>query len=126
MVIQVISGESGCGKTRVIEKICRDLTHLYTPTPSKVLILYQRHQKIYDQIAAKYPYVSTAEGLNMHAIEAQKNNNNPNGTLLIIDDQMSIVTSNKNVETLVTSGRHWNLSGCVIVLHNLFPPGKSA
>jgi GTPase SAR1 family protein len=119
-------GDSGSGKTWLIKLLVKYKNEMFSPPPDKILLLYQKYQDIYDEMLAEYDWLTVAPGLNKQAIEGEQAKQLPNGTLVIIDDQMSVVATSPFFENLCTSGRHYGISGVITVLHNLFPSGKNA
>lgn len=63
---------------------------MFTPVPSKILLLYRKSQPLYDRLMEKYPFVEMGEGLDKDLIEAQKSCDGC-GTLLILDGESAKV-----------------------------------
>lgn len=84
---------------------------MFNPAPAKILLLYRKMQPIYESWREKYSdYLEMAEGVDVEALERQKENWDPRGTFVILDDLMGETVSDSYISTLFTAGRHYNVS----------------
>ncbi len=73
------------GKTKFIEKLLVHLHVIFKKPPGRVLLLYRRKQPIYQEWLNKFSFLSAAEGINVKAVEKEKEHPGKSGTLLIMD-----------------------------------------
>ncbi len=133
----LICGETNCGKTVWLERLLKHQKQLFSPPPSKVLIMYKRYQPTYNRWERTYKNVQCIQGLRKDLLEentmaaeaaAGFNQNQEDRhrlkTLLILDDFMNETVTDPYFCSLYTAGRHLALCGIITVWHQLFPPGK--
>lgn len=107
----LIAGSTGAGKSHFVKKLIE--YQILTPQPGKIYWCYGMYQKLYSQISG----VTFVEGLPSN-LESLHN------CVLIIDDLMVQLASDKRMTDLITkSGHHRNIS-IIFIVQNLFHKGS--
>lgn len=107
----IISGPTKAGKTEWVKKFVANIDNMMDQHPTKIYWVYSDWQPAYQNLDG----VTFIEGLPQMA---ELKDDEPK--LLILDDMMQEMKSNKNLVSLFTKGsHHWNLS-CIHIVQNLF------
>ncbi len=114
----LVAGPTKAGKTVWVKNLILHADSMISPSPEKIYYCYTEWQPIYQELANLG--VAMIEGLPAMA-ELKKSNTTPK--LLILDDLMQEMKTDKKLVQLFTKGsHHWNLSVLHIV-QNLFFEG---
>jgi len=110
----ILSGASMSGKTAFTLKLIDNLSDLFNPVPTNVIVSYgENHYK------SRNKEISFVDGLNF---DTTNDNNEP--ALIIIDDQMTESANHSKIQDLFTKAvLHRNQSGLYIT-QNLFHQGR--
>ena len=117
----LLSGPTGCGKTRFVRRILED--RLIDPFPIRLIWVYGEWQEDYDKIKVIYPEIEFIKGYSddlYDSLEPIERN------LLILDDQMSEASDTKSLAKLFTKGSHHRNVTILYLVQNLFDQGKSS
>ncbi|GBN67379.1 hypothetical protein AVEN_149572-1 [Araneus ventricosus] len=107
----IISGPSNSGKTFFVKRLLD--SKLIQPFPPKILWCYGAYQKLFDNM----PNVEFHEGL-------PSDIDTVSDALIIIDDLMSEVSSDKRLSNLFTKGSHHRNLSIIFIVQNMFHKGK--
>ena len=117
----LLSGPTGCGKTRFVRSILEE--KLIEPFPTRLIWVYGEWQGDYDQIKIIYPEIEFMKGYSddiYDSLEPTERN------LLILDDQMSEASDTKSLAKLFTKGSHHRNVTILYLVQNMFDQGKSS
>ena len=117
----LLSGPTGCGKTRFVRRILEE--RLIEPFPTRLIWVYGEWQGDYDQIKTIYPEIEFMQGYSddiYDSLEPTERN------LLILDDQMSEASDTKSLAKLFTKGSHHRNVTILYLVQNMFDQGKSS
>ena len=115
----IVAGPTKAGKTVWVKNLVLNAKRMITPPPEEIFWCYSEWQPAYDDLIDG---VRMIQGL--PDLSKLKSDNRPK--LLILDDLMQEMKSNKNLVTLFTRGsHHWNLS-VVNIVQNLFFEGRTS
>lgn len=107
----LLSGPTGSGKTVFIKKLID--FKLFNPMPENIIYCYGSYQEIFDSMK------------NVHFEEGLPSNlNEIRNALIIIDDLMTELASDKRLSNLFTKGSHHRNLSVVFITQNLFNQGK--
>jgi len=105
-----ISGSSGTGKTRWIQRFIRYHNNIVGHNFDTILFTYGEHQDLFNEIKNENPGIIWCEGF---CHDTVLNVLQPDAThkLLIIDDLLSEICKDKLVESFyIRKSHHWNVS----------------
>ena len=114
-----ISGQSGCGKTRLLLRI---LQHKLIKThegefPKRIIWAFSEWQPDYTEARALYPHIEFVPGWQEDLYDrlspAESN-------LLIVDDLMEEAGDSKSMNALFTKGAHHRNCTVIYLLQNLY------
>jgi hypothetical protein len=117
----LLSGPTGCGKTRFVRRILEE--RLIEPFPTRLLWVYGEWQSDYDEAKIIYPEIEFMNGYTddiYDSLEPTERN------LLILDDQMSEASDTKSLAKLFTKGSHHRNVTILYLVQNMFDQGKSS
>ena len=117
----LLSGPTGCGKTRFVRRILEE--RLIEPFPTRLLWVYGEWQRDYDEVKNIYPEIEFMNGYTddiYDSLEPSERN------LLILDDQMSEASDTKSLAKLFTKGSHHRNVTILYLVQNMFDQGKSS
>lgn len=117
----LLSGPTGCGKTRFVRRILEE--RLIDPFPTRLIWVYGEWQGDYDKIKTIYPEIEFLKGYSddiYDSLEPSERN------LLILDDQMSEASDTKSLAKLFTKGSHHRNVTILYLVQNMFDQGKSS
>ena len=109
-----VSGLTLCGKTRLVRRILEE--QLIQPFATRIIWVYSEWQPDYDMIREQYPSIEFEKGWRDEIFDSlsleQRN-------ILVLDDQMGVVSSSKSVADLFNRGSHHrNLTVIYLVQYN--------
>ena len=111
----ILAGPTECGKTMFIFRFIREVKHLMTPPPEKIVYCYGEYQSVF----AEHPQVEFHEGLPcLNDFDGSKR------ILLIIDDLMN--ESGTDVSKIFTKGSHHRNISVFFITQNLFYKSKES
>ena len=115
----MVAGPTQAGKTELVKKLIENCDTMMNKSPEQIYYAYSEWQPAYRELC-KNPKVIMTEGLpDLTALRS--NPNTPK--LLILDDMMQEMKSDKRLAQIFTRGcHHWSLS-CVHIIQNLFFDG---
>lgn len=117
----LLSGPTGCGKTRFVLRILEE--RLIEPFPTRLIWVYGEWQGDYDKAKSIYPEIEFMKGYSddiYDSLEPSERN------LLILDDQMSEASDTKSLAKLFTKGSHHRNVTILYLVQNMFDQGKSS
>lgn len=115
----LIAGVSMSGKSVFSKKLIDNLSLMFYPVPTKVIISYTENQPLYSTI--QHHNLKLVKGLE---IDFENVTHEP--TLLLVDDQMRDGSSNKEVHDLFIKGVHHRNISLMYITQNLFNQGRFA
>jgi len=116
----LVSGPTGCGKTRFVARLI--LENLIEPIPTKLIWIYSEWQNLYDELLSVKPEIEFIKGLKEELYDSL---NASNRNLVILDDQMSLAGDSKILSKLFTDGSHHRNLSIIYIVQNLFHQGRS-
>lgn len=111
----IVAGPTGSGKTRLIFEIISKPNQYIYPNIDTIIYCFSEWQQIFNQ----YKHIKFHKGL----IDIEKLDSKNKKILIIIDDLME-ESQTKQTSQLFTRGSHHKNISIILVLQNLFPPGK--
>ena len=115
-----VSGQTGCGKTRIVRKILEE--QLIQPFATRIILVYNKWQPDYDLIRERYPGIEFEKGWRKEIFEslsAEQRN------ILVIENHMGSASSSESVADSFTQGsNHKNLT-VIYLVQNLYNKNKS-
>ena len=113
----LISGPTGSGKTSFIVKLLNQ--DLISPSPSRIILIYNEFQTIYETINKPVEYKTTLDETFYSTLNPSINN------LIVLDDKMSNIGNSGLLSKLFTEGSHHRNLSVIYIVQNLFDKGKS-
>lgn len=117
----LVSGPTGCGKTRFVCKVLHD--RLISPFPERIIWVYAEWQNEYDRLKEEFPNI---EFKDKYTDELYQTLSPKETNLLVLDDQMSETSDSKSLVQLFTKGSHHRNLSIIYLVQNLFFQGKSS
>ncbi len=115
----LVSGPTGCGKTRFVARVI--LENMIQPQPNKIIWIYSEWQALYDQIREQRPEIEFVQGLTegiYNSLNSQYRN------LIILDDQMGSAGNSKLLAKLFTQVSHHRNLPVIYIVQNFFDQTK--
>lgn len=118
----IVSGATKSGKTYWVKKLLENAPGMFVECPpSCILYCYGVYQNTFSEMKKSIPNIIFHEGLpNAELLEKHKSSH----TIVIIDDLMSDVVKNEEVEKMFTQGCHHRGISVIFLTQNLFAQGK--
>ena len=115
----MVAGPTQAGKTEFVKKFIENSHTMVNPSPEQIYYAYSEWQPAYHQLS-KDPRVVMTEGLpDLDLLRS----NPKTPKLLILDDLMQEMKSDKRLAQIFTRGcHHWSLS-CIHIVQNMFFDG---
>lgn len=121
----VISGITNSGKTTFVKRLLENKNDMFDPKPLNVTYFYGQFQNTFNEMEQDMPFIQFEQGLPDQDKIIELSNPDTH-SLFIIDDLMSDVVNNKEIENLFTKySHHRNISVCYLT-QNLYCQGKCA
>ncbi len=117
----LLSGPTGCGKTRFVRRILEE--RLIDPFPTRLIWVYSEWQEDYDKIKTIYPEIEFMKGYSDDIYDSLEPSDR---NLLILDDQMSEASNTKSLANLFTKGSHHRNVTILYLVQNMFDQGRSS
>lgn len=116
----IISGPTLAGKTELVIRLLKNRNKLIKPRPERIIWGYgERNEKQMDRIREAAREVEFVEGFpDWSKIDPDANN------LLILDDLMSEIGKNQEIQNLFTRGSHHKNTTVIAIIHNLFDQNR--
>ena len=106
----LLPGMTGCGKTTWVQRLLRDKAQTIQPTPQSIVWCYSRWQPAFTEMMQAITDIEFVKGIPAN-IEHDDYFDVNVRNLIVIDDQMSTSSNDKQVINLFTQGsHHCNLS----------------
>lgn len=119
-----VSGTSGSGKTTLLRKILLNKQQMFEDPPKRILYCYGIWQDLFSRMEKEIPDIEFHRGVPSEECIRSFGCSKEHG-IVILDDLMSEISGNNNVQSLFTRGSH-HLNLTVIWLsQNLFAQGKA-
>ena len=83
----LVSGPTGCGKTRLVRRLIKPLEQLIEPPPQRIIWVYSEWQEEYNRVLKFNPSTEFIHNWNEFIYD---NLNVKERNLLVIDDQMTV------------------------------------
>jgi len=119
-----VFGPSQVGKTTFVLRLIENSESMFTTKPERILYCYSSWQPSYEKLA-KLPHVTLNEGVPTRT-QVEEFTYDKSPTLLVLDDLMSQVIKDPDVQHYVTVLGHHNNMGIVLLMQSIFPQGKCA
>lgn len=113
----LISGVSMSGKSTFVKSLIKNVSSMYFPNPTKVIISYSVNPEQYSDLKN----VQLVQGLDF---DTENFLNEP--TLIVIDDQMTESGGSKKIQDLFTKGVHHRNQSVIFITQNIYNQGKFA
>ena len=117
----LLSGPTGCGKTRFVRRILEE--RLIEPFPTRFIWVYGNWQEDYDLVKTTYPEIEFVQGYSDDIYGSLEHSDR---NLLILEDQMGEESDTKSLANLFTKGSHHRNVTILYLVENLFDQGKSS
>ena len=115
----MLAGPSQSGKSTLLAKILENTQNMITPPPNKIVYCYSRWSDGFNKLKLLTPRIDFQEGLpDVDQFRVQDNN------LIILDDLMSQVETDKAMLDLFTTDSHHANISVFLITQNLFSQGK--
>jgi hypothetical protein len=116
----IVAGPTKAGKTVWVQKLVQNIGQMVSPTPQEVYWCYSEWQPLYSDLEASSTIVRFMQGIP----DLQQLKSSPEKPkMLILDDFMQEMKTDKRLVQLFTKGsHHWNVS-IVHIVQNLFFEG---
>lgn len=121
----MITGSTGSGKTKWVQKFLENIDSMYLYDPPKdVLYCYGVDQPLYDEIR-NIPHLNVTFNEGVPAIEDILDYSESNvHKLIILDDLAHHVIKSQDMQLLFTQYCHHKNLSCIFIQQNLFQQGK--
>ena len=116
----LVSGPTGCGKTRFVSKMI--LKNMFDRMPRRIIWVYSEWQSLYDEVKLLRSEIEFQHGLSDQLYDSLDANIR---NLVILDDQLSHAGDSKMLSRLFTEGSHHRNLSIIYIVQNLFDKGKS-
>lgn len=121
----MVCGASASGKTTFVVDCLKHLTGMFvTDIPSRIVYFYGIYQPLFETLENTYNVECIAGAPSAEDIDRIVENNQPNSTLIVLDDLMDIVTQSEHLCKLFTEGCHHKKICTIFLTQNLFCGGK--
>jgi len=105
-----VSGSSGTGKTRWIQRFIKHHEHIVGFKFDKILFMYGEYQKLFDEIKQDNAGILWCEGF-CHETLLDKLESDNTSKLLILDDLLDEISKDKLLHSFyIRKSHHWNVS----------------
>lgn len=105
-----VSGSSGTGKTRWIQRFIRHHKEITGCVFNTILFMYGEYQPLFDDIKHEHPEILWCEGF-CHEFVLDKIQQDSTHKLMIIDDLLNEISKDKLLESFyIRRSHHWNAS----------------
>ena len=119
-----VVGPTGSGKTRMVFRMLKNLRGVFDhPPPDKILYCYGVWQNLFEEMESTIDNIVFHEGVPNHD-EINEFAHNSQHRMIILDDLMSQVLQNSDMELLFTQGTHHKKLSCVFLSQNLYQQGR--
>lgn len=119
----IISGPSSSGKSFFVKKLLENSSQVLSQIPENIIYCYSCWQKLYDELACKFPNLKFVEGI--PASLCDDSLLPPNKVnLIIIDDLMEAASENDEIQKAFTKYTHHRNLCILYLVQNLFFQGK--
>ena len=116
----ILSGPTGCGKTRFLRRILKE--RLIEPSPTRLIWVYSEWQNEYDKAKTIYPEINFMKGYSDDIYDClQPCDRN----LLILDDQMSKSSNTKSLANFFTKESNYSNITILYLVQNMFDQNRS-
>ena len=106
------------GKSHFILQLLQRANEFLTPVPTRIVYAFGAWQDAFEDMEG-VEFVDGVEGLKGITFDKTQNN------LLILDDLMEELSSNKQMSTLFTKDMHHKNVSVIFIVQNLFKQGRS-
>ena len=115
----MVSGATGSGKTRWVFSFLKAMSRLYTENPpTHVLYCYGIYQDLYDDIQRAVKHITFHQGPPTQEDLVALSQKGSHG-LVILDDLMSEVSNDRQIEKLFTQGTHHLHLSVIYIVQNV-------
>lgn len=115
----IIAGSSMSGKSVFTKKLLDNISYMYNPVPTRIILSFSEDQPIYNNM--RHNNIVFVKGL-----EFDYDNPSNEPTLLILDDQMRDASKSGVIQDLFTKGVHHRNFSLILITQNLFNQGRFA
>ena len=119
----MVSGMTGCGKTTWVQNLLFNKAKSIKPTPQRILWCYSRWQPAYAEMMESIPGIEFVKGIPAN-IEHDDYFDVNVRNLIVIDDQMSSASNDKQVINLFTQEYHHRNLSVIDLVQNIFHQWK--
>ena len=111
----VVSGQTGSGKTHFVSQLIANQEVMHDKKFDKIIFAFTMIQPIYLEMKMKNQNVTLVEGFPSEAVESICKTDSCQNTLIILDDMMVEMESDKRIAAMFTKMRHKNVSTIFLV-----------
>jgi hypothetical protein len=115
-------GPTQCGKTTFVSRLILNAKDMFLPPPIKLYYCYTAWQSLFEKLKEK---VTFHEGLPSKTLMDDWSSDSV-PIVVILDDLMDQIVSNKEVLQYVTVMSHHRNITLIMMFQNIYPPGKYA
>ena len=119
----IVSGQTGSGKTYFIERLIANQVEMHERPFDRIILAYAIFQPAYMKMMQNFPGLELFEGFPDEALEDILASDKNQQTMLILDDLMIDLESDKRLPSLFTRMRHKQVS-TIFVVQNFYFKSK--
>lgn len=119
-----ITGATGSGKSSWVFKLLKAKDVMFTEPPVSILYCYGVYQPLFDDMEKNLPQITFHEGLPSRTTIEDFTDGNHN--IVLLDDLMTQVVSNRDIENLFVMGSHHRRLTVIYLSQNVFAQGRCA
>lgn len=117
----IVAGPTCCGKTHFVKSLLESGEEMIDGAPQNILWCYGMYQPAYEEMFSSIPNITFVEGVPSD-LESTLDPSIRN--LVVIDDLMNEVSSDKRITNLFTKGCHHKNLSVIFIVQNIFHRGK--
>ena len=119
----IVSGQTGSGKTHFVSQLINNQEVMHDKKFDRIILAFTMIQPIYLELKMKNSSVTLVEGFPGDNVEAFCKQDSCQNTLVVLDDMMIEMESDKRLATMFTKMRHKNIS-TIFLVQNLYFKSK--
>jgi hypothetical protein len=119
-----VVGPTAVGKSHWVYELLKQSNSMYEEPPRNILYCYGIYQSLFDDMKRTLKHLRFHQGLPTDTEINEFADGHHN--LIVLDDLMSSVLSNKDMELLFTQGCHHRRLSVIFISQNLYCQGRSS